>query len=82
MTDLNEHLHGHIREPGPGDVSYRGMGLWVVLPIPRAWRTALDTAIAQCPGLAECGKMKELLDAPVLEEDGTITGRQEGYDAL
>jgi hypothetical protein len=62
-----------IREPGPGELSYRGMGEWQILPIPRAWRTALEIAIASAPGLGMVTGIQELMSALVEEKDGTLT---------
>ena len=68
-------MHNHeVREPGPGDLSYRGQGVWMLVPIPRAWRDALDAAIAQCPDMATCEPMRDLLRCGVQEADGSITG--------
>jgi hypothetical protein len=75
---VNEHLH-HVREPGPGELSYRGMGVWMVLPIPRAWRNALDIAIQAAPDMAKCDPIAQLLACGVQEPDGTITGGDPPY---
>lgn len=73
MTDMMHHLH-EVREPGPGELSYRGMGEWMILPIPRAWRTALDAAVQACPDMAKCDPIAQLLRCGVQEEDGSVTG--------
>ncbi len=74
MTDLNNHVHAHeVRVPGPGELSYRGMGVWQYMPIPRHWRDALDVAVMNAPGLEKCQPMRELLACDVLELDGSIT---------
>ncbi len=70
-------MMGDIREPGPGDVSYRGMGVWQQLAIPRAWRTALEIAVVAAPGLGDQADIKRLMEAPILESDGSIVDAPE-----
>jgi hypothetical protein len=78
---LSHPHNGHmIREPGPGDLSYRGMGYWQVLPIPRAWRTALEIAVASAPGLCGNTGIMDLMSADVIETDGSITPNESNHN--
>lgn len=75
MSTAPKPAHGHmLREPGMGDLSYRGQGEWMILPIPRAWRTALEEMLKKAPGLADNEGIRPLMVCGVIEEDGSITG--------
>lgn len=67
-TPQDEHAHD-IREPGPGEVSYAGMGIWTVKPIPKRWRDALYALACDIPALGEQPDIARLIAAPTIEEE-------------
>lgn len=58
-----------IREPGPGEVSYAGQGIWMTKPIPNVWRQALLAAVAHVPALGKQPDIARLIAAPTIEEE-------------